>query len=77
MNKYEVYDMIDKVGPFYTVICGVSTLCRDCEFFKRYDDSPFKCPYNLMSKDMFDRTHMENWNEVQKLVQTLFEEGVA
>lgn len=78
MSKYEVYDMIRKVGSFYVVWCGFDIPCCDCEFDKRYQVPPNvdKCPYNVMSREMFGRTYMVNWNEVQKLVLTLFEEGV-
>lgn len=78
MNKYEVYNNFVKVGPFYTIWCGFGIHCGDCEFDKRYPlpKGVEKCPYNAMAHEMFGRTYMENWNEVQKLIQTLFEEGV-
>jgi len=73
MNKYEVYNNFVKVGPYYEYICFNSPCkCKDCEFEKRVKSS--RCSYNAMAMHLFDRTYMKNWNEVQKLVQALFEE---
>lgn len=75
MNKYEVYHNFMKIGPYYAYVCFAHPYqCADCQFEKRVRAN--RCSFNELSMRLFGRTYLRDWNEVEKIVQTLFEEGV-